>query len=194
MHTRRFSMAILGVWVGITVAMVFIAIQNFKAVDQLLEAPSGPASKMMVQLGVSSSRMLLRYQVSELNRFYFDVYGTAQIWLALLLAGTLLFATNGNRLTMVLCALTFLVVIFEKFWLTPEITYLGRLVDFVPEMVVSAERSRFWSFRSAYSSAEAVKGLLLLLIALKMLVKTEPRRHRRSRHTDMDLTTATVAD
>jgi hypothetical protein len=91
-----------------------------------------------------------------------------------------------------LSVLALVVVIFERFWLTPEITYLGRLVDFVPDMVVSAERSRFASFHSAFLGAEAAKGMVLLLLALRMLVKTEGRRHRRRTVEDIDLTTVPV--
>lgn len=179
MHTRRFSMLILGVWIGLSIAMVFVAIHNFSGVDRLLEAPASQAAKTMAPLGHDSARMLLRYQASELNRYYFETFGDVQIALAILFTVSLLFATNGNKPTLVLCGLIFLVVLFQRYWLTPEITYLGRLIDFVSREAPSQERARFWSFHNAFSALEMVKLGLLAVIGGRMLVRTDRAGRRR---------------
>ncbi len=194
MHTRRFSLLILGIWVGLSAAMVFVAIQNFQGVDRLMEAPAAPAAKLMSPLGHDNARFLLRYQASEMNRHYFDVYGTLQIGMAVLLTVSLLFATNGNRPVLALCGLALFVVVFQKFWLTPEITYLGRLIDFVPQMAPSAERARFWSFHSVYSTMEIVKFLLMAIIGAKMLIRTERRASRRRGKLETEEALASAAD
>ncbi|MCS7023427.1 MAG: hypothetical protein NZV14_01400 [Bryobacteraceae bacterium] len=181
MHTRRLVTLILGLWLGLTGAMFFVATQNFRGVDRLLAEPAREASKSFELLGRDSARMLLRYQVSELNRFYFDWFSMAQIAFAVLLALVLLFATNGNKLMLFLSLSLVLVAIFEKFMLVPEITFLGRAIDFVPAEVSTPARSRFWSFHSAYSVAEVIKLGLLLAIALKMLVASYPKRSRSTR-------------
>lgn len=186
MHTRRFSLMILGIWVGLSVAMMFVAVENFRSVDRLLEAPVQRAAKLLEPMGHESSRMLMRYHSSELNRHFFEAYGTVQIGLAVILTVSLLFATNGNKPTLGLCLAAVFVVLFEKYWLTPEITYLGRLIDFVPPDAPSAERARFWSFHSTYSTMEVVKSLLITVIAIRMLVKTEHRRSRRSRNDEAE--------
>lgn len=194
MHTRRFSMMILGIWIGVTAAMVFVAIQNFQGVERLLEAPPPPAGKLLGGMGHENSRMLMRYQASEMNRYFFDLYGNIQIGLALLLTVALLFATNGNKPTLALCLVTVFVVIFEKYWLTPEITYLGRLIDFVPQTAPSAERARFWSFHSTYSTMEIVKLVLVGIIAGKMLVRTDRRSSRRRTRVEEEEVLASAAD
>ncbi len=193
MHTRRFSLMILGIWVGLSAAMVFVAIQNFHGVDRLLEAPAAPAAKMLGPLGHDNSRMLLRYQASEMNRYFFDTYGSLQIWAAILLTISLLFATNGNKPTLALCGLTLFVVVFEKYWLTPEITYLGRLIDFVPQTAPSAERARFWSFHSTFSTLEIVKFVLMAIIAARMLIRTDRRSGRRRGRVEEEESVAAAA-
>jgi hypothetical protein len=141
MHTRRLSMLILGLWLGLTFAMLFVATQNFRGVD--------------------NTRLLLRYQIAELNRFYFDWYGVAQITLAFSLAACLLFATNGNKFVLLLAGAAILVVIVEKSFLYPEITYLGRLLDFAPKDTA-------------------------LILGGKVLIRQHVSRHSRSRMSRSD--------
>src|SRR5262245_30248577 len=129
MHSRRFTTLVLGLWIGITAAMLFVAINNFRGVDRLLEAPHSEAARMTGKLGSDAARQLLRYQASELNRFFFDWFGLTQIALSVLLAISVLFATNGNKLMLALTGILILLVLFEKFLLVPEITYLGRTID-----------------------------------------------------------------
>lgn len=182
MHTRRFSMLILGAWVGLTLAMMFVAIENFRGVDRLLESLQGESAKVFAKMGHEQGRMFLRFQVSELNRYFFDYYGIAQLALGFLLALTLLFATNGNKIILGVTLGLIGLVAFQRFLLFPEITYLGRLLDF--QTSASAIRSRFWSFHQMYSVSEIVKLLIFIGLGAKMLVRTD--RPRRSRAVEVD--------
>lgn len=164
--------------------MVVVATQNFMGVERLLEAPAPDAARMIDKLGQDAARMFLRYQVSELNRFYFDWYGVLQICLGILLALTVLFATNGNKFMLGLTLILTAVVIFEKVMLTPEITYLGRTIDFIARDVPSPARQRFWSFHTAFSTTEIVKMALMAVVGIRMLVSTGQRRLR-TRSTDV---------
>jgi hypothetical protein len=186
MHTRRLVTLILGLWIGLTFAMFFVATQNFRGVDRLLEAPVKDAAMTVQTLGKGPSRMFLRHQVSELNRFYFEWFSIAQIALAILLGLALLFSTNGNKVMMGVALSITLLVVFQKIWLVPEITFLGRSIDFVPADEASPARSRFGSFHAAYSTSEVIKLLMLAGIAVKMLTKSPPRRSRLSRSTDSE--------
>ena len=82
-----------------------------------------------------------------------------------------------------LCGVTFILLLFQRYWLYPEIQYLGRLIDFVPPDVPSAPRARFWTFHGLFSGTEVLKLVLLGAIGLKMLVRSDTRR-RPSRSTD----------
>lgn len=169
-------MLIAGLWLGLTLAMLFVATENFRGVDRLLEAPAKEAGALLGKLPAESPRRLLRYMASELNRYFFDWYGVAQIWLAAILLLNLLFATNGNKLVMVLAGLLLGLVVVERMILFPEITYLGRLMDFAPPALDSPVRSRFWSFHRYFSGLEVLKILLLLAVGAKMLIRRELRR------------------
>ena len=66
-------------------------------------------------------------------------------------------------LTLVMLA----IVLVMRFFLTPEITQLGRVIDFAAPGVPAADRTRFWTFHGAYSASELVKiGLGILLVVL----------------------------
>jgi hypothetical protein len=180
MHIRRLTMAIIGVWIGLSLAMLFVATQNFRGVDRLLEAPGAPASQVMETITRDDARALLRYQVSELNRFFFDWFGLVQVALAVALTVNLLFATNGHRPTLVICVLLVILVAIEKWYMTPEITYLGRLIDFVRSDLPSPVRSRFWSFHIAFSVMEVVKLLVLAALGIRVIMRSDRRRRKLS--------------
>jgi hypothetical protein len=188
MHTRRFSVLILGVWAGISLAMFFIATQNFVAVDRILDAPAEAAGKILNHTGPEQGRALLRHQAAELNRYYFDWYGLVQILLAALLAAALLFAVQKNRLMLGIGAGLFLLVCFQKAYLTPEITALGRSFDFAAPGTVFPTRPRFRNFHMAFNVTELVKTGLMLFVGVKLLLRREnapgsggSSRSRRSR-------------
>lgn len=169
-------MLIAGIWLGLTLAMLFVATENFRGVDRLLEAPAKEAAAAMQKLPAEMPRQLLRYHASEMNRYFFDWYGIAQIWLAVILLLNLLFATNGNKVALVLGGVLLALALVERFLLFPEITYLGRLLDFVPRDLDSPARSRFWSFHKYFTGLEVLKMLFLGAVVVKTLVRREIRR------------------
>ncbi|MBL8176171.1 MAG: DUF4149 domain-containing protein [Bryobacterales bacterium] len=175
MHVRRLTMLIAGVWLGLTLAMLFVATENFRGVDRLLESSVKEATSAFQKMPPGLPRQLLRYQVSELNRYFFDWYGIAQMWLGVILLLNLLFATNGNKVALGLAGTLLAIVALERLLLFPEVTYLGRLLDFAPAGE-SPVRSRFWTFHKYFSAAEVVKLLLLLVLCGKMLIRREVRR------------------
>jgi len=164
--------------------MMVVAIWNFAGVDRLLEAPGPSASQHIKVLGTDSARMLLRHQVAELNRFFFENWEIVQLMLGIGLLVTLLFATNGEKLYMLLCAFLLLLVIVEHFLVTPQIVSLGRSIDFIPEQTPSVARIKFWRFHNAYSALEVFKLLTLGGVTLRLLTVS---RRPRSRKKKVDL-------
>src|SRR6266540_1923733 len=154
----------LGAWLAGCVFMDLVATQNFRSVDRLLAVPPAHmAERIQILGGHDMARVFLRYHSSELNRLYFTTWERAQILLGLALFFVLLFGTrvqgnNGQARMPVLLAVSMLaIVILMHFYLTPEITRLGRLIDFVPPGTPSAERTRFWTLHGAYSGCELGK-------------------------------------
>ena len=150
--------------------MIMVATHNFRSVDQLLASP-GRAGAQVQKLGHSEARTFLRYHVSEQNRWYFRTWETIQV-VALglaLLAATLRQSKFGYRWALAL----FLLVMTERFYITPEIIRLGRLIDFVPPAVSSPERDTFWRFHGAYSAVELLKLALGFLLSGRLIFGRE---------------------
>jgi hypothetical protein len=60
MHTRRLSLLILGLFLGLTAAMLLVATHNFSGVEELLAHQPDEARKMLAKLDPEQRRMLLR--------------------------------------------------------------------------------------------------------------------------------------
>ena len=133
-------------------------------VDRLLTAPSPAAAKVISSLGHDNARLFLRYLASEENRRYFDRWELGQIALGLLLVATLYLGTQVNRLIVAVAGMMVILVIFMHFFLTPEITFLGRGLDFVPPG--QGSRSRFWVLHGLYSAAEVLKLVLGAIVGI----------------------------
>ena len=73
MHYRRFACFLLGAWLAAGLFMAMVATQNFRSVDRLLAKPSAAAAQQLHKLG-PAGRSLLRYQVSEQNRWFFETW------------------------------------------------------------------------------------------------------------------------
>lgn len=151
--------------------MFFVATQNFQGVERVLDAPSEKTSPSLRQLGHEEARFLLRYQVSELNRFYFNVWERVQ--LALGVGLTLLAWRWPWRRNIVFVPAVLLLIVAASHWfMTPEITHLGRLMDFVPNARETETGRVFWRYHQIYSTLEVFKFLLGLYLAFTLLARS----------------------
>jgi hypothetical protein len=163
MTARHFTCWLLGAWMAGSLFMIMVATQNFRSVDRLLAAP-GNAAPIVGQMGSQEARTFLRYQVSEQNRWYFETWEKIQLGFG----AVLIAATLGLRKSFaILAALMFALLLVERFYITPEIVRLGRLIDFVPS---SPERDTFWKFHGAYSGVELTKLALGLFLSGRMIL------------------------
>ena len=176
MHFRRLASLLVGAWLAGCLFMDLVATQNFRSVDRLLSTPSAQASEHIRAMGGhDTARAFLRYQVSEQNRWYFENWERIQIGLSMLLLLVLLFGSVADRFALLLTVLMLAVVLAMHFFLTPEITRLGRSIDFTPRGTPSAERTRFWTFHGAYSATELVKLGLGVALAARLLRRKKRR-------------------
>jgi hypothetical protein len=171
MHIRRLASFLLGAWLLGSLFMILVATHNLSAVDRLLSAPSRPASNLIEILGNTAARTLLRFQASELNRWYFDTWEWTQIGLGVLLVGALL-AGSSRRSTVVLGVSMLLAVVVLHFVLSPQVTRLGRALDFLAANKASPDRAKFWNYHMAYVVIEGIKDVLGLMLLSSLL-----RRH-----------------
>jgi hypothetical protein len=171
MHFRRFAAFLLGAWLAGCLFMDMVATQNFRSVDRLL-ATSSPqlAERVQAMGGHDAARMLLRHQVAEQNRWYFETWEQVQIGLGVALFLVLLFGAVADRWMLFFTLVMLALVLIDHFFLTPEITRLGRAIDFVPPGTSSPERARFWLLHGSYAASELVKlgaGIVLAVLLLR---------------------------
>lgn len=179
--STRASLAtlIVGLWLGLSVAMWVVATTNFRTVDELLE-PGYRAefSERLAPRTAAEERPLLRFLASELNRRFFLWFGVAE----LLLAAALLAALWRQRraggslrrawsLALATAALTAVLAL----GLGPAIGKLGPPLDFVPRPIPAempaeqAAYTRFMRLHHAFTALDLVRVLLLAGIAVAVL-------------------------
>lgn len=159
------AIAVLGVWVGWTLFMWFLAGRSFRTVDRILTNSNPQVAEASRPVAPEQERELLRHVASEINRNIFRAYGFAQIVLG---AGLLfLFYRQAPRSTfnLVLAGTMLALVLILTVVITPQITSLGRSFDFVPRDPAPPGMQRFWMLHGAFTGLDGVKllaGLVLL--------------------------------
>jgi hypothetical protein len=176
MRPRRILAALLGAWLAGSIVMVVVATHNLRSVDTLLQGMIG-RNAASVAFGRDQARMLLRYHAAELNRDYFTWWEWAQIGLGVAVLGIFVgVRSNGQPWHVVLAIAVLLIVIAERFVLTPEIIDLGRRIDFIPADSWPPERAAFWNLHRLYSGIELAKMAAIAVIAGSVIRGREHRR------------------
>ena len=166
----RIALGLLGGWVIGTLILFTVAPSNFHTVDRILRESTDAVFRAEVaSVGEPAARQMLRYLASELNRLFFGLWNIAQ----LVLAGGVLWSLWGvsdagraRRMVWLMLALVVLMLL----WLTPQITTLGRRLDFMPRDPVPPEMFRVRLLHAAYTAADLAK-LGLGLAAIVQLVR-----------------------
>jgi hypothetical protein len=168
MTFRYFACWLLGAWIAGSLFMIMVATQNFRSVDRLLADP-GFAATRLGQMGHDEARTLLRYQVSEQNRWYFETWEKIQLGLGAVLIAA---AWRIQKIFGVVVVAMFALLLLERSYLTPEIIRIGRLIDFLPQSS-SPQRDTFWKFHGAYSGVELLKLALGLFASGRLIFKRQ---------------------
>jgi hypothetical protein len=147
---------LLGGWLIGTILIAFVAAQNFWVVDRLLATSLHPAfHKDVGLLPAGEARAMMRYVVSEQNRFYFVMWGWTEAALGLALLAMALRLKSGR---MVLgFALMLAITAAMQLYLTPRIVDVGRALDFVPREPAPPSLRAFGILHAAYSSLDLIK-------------------------------------
>ena len=161
------AIALLGMWLGLTVAMWYAAAGSFSTVRRVLEGRHREVNEAMELLGTEWTRLVLRHLTSEINRTYFHAYGWAQIALAVLLLAVLAMQKPRDHVSLFIAGGMFLAVAVLTFYLTPQITELGRQIDFVPRDPPPPEMGRFRLLHGLYTGLDGAKMLAGLGILIR---------------------------
>jgi hypothetical protein len=175
MHFRRLVCLLLGAWLAGSAMMALVATQNFRTVDRLLLDPNPAISQELRTMGHDVARMLLRWEAGEQNRILFEIWETAQLALGMAVFFVLLFGSTESKYSLFMSLAMLVIVIVERFLLTPMIVSLGRLIDFVPPSAHSVERIKFTVLHSGYAGTEVLKFLIGLILSVKLMIRSRRR-------------------
>lgn len=151
--------------------MDVITRENFRAADRFLASASVQAVVQIHTLGHDNTRALMRSFASEQNRWSIEQWERVQIGTGLCLVLLLIFGSRPPKIPIGLSLLMLIVVLVFRFGLTPEITRLGRIVDFLPPGAPGSEQRSFAAMNNAYTILELAKLAMGFTMAAILLIR-----------------------
>lgn len=164
--SQALSIALLALWIGINLSVWFTATRTFSTAERVMKSPNPKFSRAVQSLSAENLRETLRSFASEINRTYFRAYGWAQISLGLVLFFLVWRQSPRSSLDVALAAGMLIIAVAVSLVLTPWISSLGRMLDFVPRNPAPPEMSRFWMLHGAFTGLDGLKllgGITLLI-------------------------------
>lgn len=174
--------------------MGYVMSQNIQNVDRILNNPPGPVAKDIEDLGADITRLLLRYQAVEVNRFLSDVWGVLQLGLGAAFLISCVLTSHRSKFLIIVCAVMIVIVTLQMFYLAPIMAQLGKSFDFLPPTAALKDRENYQSYHVWHTVLEFIKLLLGVGLAVRLLfdryawqqkLAGTPQRvsRRRRRHT-----------
>jgi hypothetical protein len=160
----------LGLWIGGSIVIWGVATYNFAGVANTLERNTKLAERAGFEPGdtVAMKQSVLWVHSSELNRWYFETWGYAQIGVAAVALVLAILARSKAWITcLVLIALG--LAVYSALYLTPEIVGVGRSLDFVPREPPPETLPRFGRLHGISLAVDFGRGLLLIVAALGLI-------------------------
>ncbi len=165
------AIAILGVWLGWTLFMWFLAGRSFRTVERVLASSNPQVVETARPLAPEQERELLRLVASEINRTIFKAYGWAQVILGALLVILFIKQTPRDTFSLAFAGTMLALVLILTLVVTPQITSLGRSLDFVPRTPPPPEFRRFWMLHGAFTSLDGLKLMAGLVLIGRLILK-----------------------
>lgn len=165
------AIAVLGIWIGITLFMWFAAGRSFATVERVLLSQNPQYVKITKTLSPTETRELLRNLASEINRTFFSAYGWAQVILGIALLILLLRQTPRDIPALAITGAMLAIVLVLALVVTPQIITLGRSIDFVPRNPPPPEIGRFGMLHGAYTGLDGLKLLAGLGLLVRWIVR-----------------------
>jgi hypothetical protein len=163
----------MAVWLTGTLAMAFVATENFFTIDRLLEARPNPAFGADIdKFGHDSTRELLRYLSSELNRLYFQFWNLAQLFVGILALWLVMKLPDANKRKWWIVGML-AIVLFLTAVITPFILSVGRSIDFVPRDPPPDALRTFGLLHATYTVFDGVILILGIMVTVSLVRGTD---------------------
>lgn len=168
---QTLAIALLGVWLGWTLFMWYLAGRSFSTVDRILRKPSPPFAAATQSSTPEQTRELLRYTASEINRTIFRAYGWGQLVLGAILFLVLYWQAPRDTFSLVVVGCMVSIVLILAVIVTPQVISLGRKIDFLPRIPAPPGMQRFWKLHGAFTGLDAIKLLAGLVVLGRWIFK-----------------------
>jgi len=165
------AVAILGAWLVATLCMWFAATKSFAAVESVIKRADPQFVAATKPLGENTTRTVLRYMASEINRTLFWGYGGLQIVLGALLLLLLWRQTPRHAVDIGVVATMLALSLILTLVITPWIISIGRSLDFVPRDPPPPIMPRFWALHGSFTGLDAVKFLAGLGLLVRWIFR-----------------------
>jgi len=173
MDSRGALLFLLGVWCGASLFMWMVATQNFRVVDNVLQAPPHEFAALAEELEAEDVRLLMRHQASEVNRRFFYGWGAVQVPLAMIVV-LLMWRARAGKLPFAAAIVLLLIVFGLQVYVVPETIRLGRMLDFAQRVPPPPQESKFWTLHHTYTALDMLKFLLALGSGIWLVWKRKP--------------------
>lgn len=183
---RRISALILGAWLGAGILADVAVTQNFQTIDRFLESPGDRATSVLLnQAGRARERVILRRNAGEENNWIFLNWERVELVMGSGLFLLLLFGERPQKIILAGAIVLLLIVAFEHFLLTPQITAMGRTVDNLPAN--SRDVKTFWLLHGFYSGLDILKIVISLAMAARLAIRRKRDKDAFAREYEMSM-------
>jgi hypothetical protein len=169
---QALAIALVGLWLGWTLFMWFLAGRSFATVERVLAKPNAHFTEATKSSTPEQTREVLRYLASEINRTIFRAYGLGQILLGALLLALLYWQKPRDTFSLVLVGGMLVLVLILALVITPQLISLGRRIDFVPRDPSPPGMQRFWMLHGMFTGLDGVKLLAGLVLVGRWIFKS----------------------
>jgi preprotein translocase subunit SecG len=179
-HSRRLTCLILGLWLGGSLLFAWISSSGMSTAGTAINTLGPKGQQAIGVVGQESARQLSRFVVSEVMREFSYAWGWMQVALGIILFVAVTFSTNGNKVLMLLAGAMLALTLVLHLSASPNISALGRVIDFARAHEFERERRALAAFSSAYVLVEFVKvGLGIAIGAILTLTSGMASKRRR---------------
>jgi hypothetical protein len=170
--TRNQTIAalLLGIWLGWTVFMFFVAGASFATVERILRNPTPGLAQAAKPLAATDMRLLFRYFAAELNHRVFAAYGWGQIVIGAVLLWLLTRKSPQDAVSLALAGALLSIAVILGLVVTPEMRELGRSLDFVARDPAPPSLTHFQSLHRAYTVLDTTKFVIGIALAVRWLL------------------------
>ena len=182
MHFRRLAALVLGGWLAGSLLMLAFTDRNTSVVDELIRTPAKQSIGTMSKLPEAELRMLMNHHGETVNGWIRRSWEITQLVLGVVLLLSLFFSAGGKRYTMILCLMMTATAAFQHWFLTPKVDQLTQATVFAQPDKLVVQRDRLRSMQTGYTTTEALKLGVGVLLAWGLL----KRGRRRQREAEVD--------